>query len=230
MEPGPTHPTFRIELGRRIEEIVGKYQTKSEAAEIAGVSVEQLNKWISGKVKVPVEGVHSLAAGMDIDLSWVFTGVQALTSKPKANVTLKSDFTIIPRVNVHLAAGSGTLNGDTIENLEDIPFTKSFLGGKLGRTSTDGLIILTADGDSMDPLIADGDLVMVDKKRNTLSDGVYAFVYGGLARVKYLRPTLQGDIEVISQNPIHKDELLKRSELEDFHIIGKVVWCGHRFN
>ncbi|KZL25642.1 LexA repressor [Pseudovibrio sp. Ad37] len=136
----------------------------------------------------------------------------------------------IPRVDIQLAAGSGALNGDSIEKVEDIPFTKGFLGGKLGRSSADDLIILTADGDSMDPLIADGDLVMIDKKRNTLSDGVYAFVYGGLARVKYLRPTLQGDIEVISQNPTHKDELLKRSDLEDFHIIGKVVWCGHRFS
>ncbi|KZL27937.1 LexA repressor [Pseudovibrio sp. WM33] len=82
----------------------------------------------------------------------------------------------------------------------------------------------------MDPLIADGDLVMVDRKRNELSDGVYAFIYGGMARVKRLRPTIQGDVELISQNPEYKDELLKRADLEDFHIIGKVVWCGHRFS
>ncbi|WP_068006452.1 S24 family peptidase [Pseudovibrio axinellae] len=91
----------------------------------------------------------------------------------------------IPRVDIQLAAGCGALSGDSIEKVEDIPFTKDFLGGKLGRSSTDGLIILTADGDSMDPVIADGGLVMVDKKRNTLSDGVYAFVYGGLAPAKY---------------------------------------------
>ncbi len=101
---------------------------------------------------------------------------------------------------------------------------------KQGRTNTDGLVILIAKGDSMDPLIADGDLVMVDRKRNELSDGVYAFVYGGMARVKYLRPTLSGDIAVISQNPLHEKELLPRTDLEDFQITGKVVWCGHRFS
>ncbi|SDR40288.1 S24 family peptidase [Pseudovibrio sp. Tun.PSC04-5.I4] len=164
-----------------------------------------------------------------VSLDWLLKGVQTSGADlPLASIEGK--FITIPRVDVCLAAGSGALNGDSIEKMEDIPFTKSFLGGKLGKTSTDGLIILTADGDSMDPLIADGDLVMVDKKRNTLSDGVYAFVYGGLARVKYLRPTLQGDIEVISQNPIHDKELLKRADLQDFHIIGKVVWCGHRFS
>ncbi|WP_244283449.1 S24 family peptidase [Pseudovibrio sp. Tun.PSC04-5.I4] len=143
--------------------------------------------------------------------------------------TLEAAFITIPRVDIRLAAGSGALNGDSITKVEEIPFTKGFLGGKLGKASADGLIILTAGGDSMDPLIADGDLVMVDKKRNILQDGVYAFVLAGMARVKRLRPTALGDLELISQNPEYENELLKRTDLEDFHIIGKVVWCGHRF-
>ncbi|MDD7908608.1 S24 family peptidase [Pseudovibrio exalbescens] len=176
-----------------------------------------------------LETLLAICKGANVNIGWLTTGIGPMRPSDDQS-TLPLNVITIPRVDVRLAAGTGALNGDHLETVEEIPFTREFLGGKLGRASQDGLIILTAQGDSMDPLIADGDLVMIDRKRNELADGVYAFVYGGMARVKRLRPTIQGDLELISQNPEYKDELLKRSDLEDFHIIGKVVWCGHRFS
>ncbi|KZL29445.1 XRE family transcriptional regulator [Pseudovibrio sp. WM33] len=211
-------------FSERLKKLMGD-DSRAEFAEKCEISVGALRNYLNDGMPSADKALR-IARLFNVSIEWLIEGVQNV----EPNKAQAVDFITIPRVDVHLAAGNGALNGDSIERVEDIPFTKEFLGGKLGRSSSDGLIILTADGDSMDPLIADGDLVMVDKKRNTLSDGVYAFVYGGLARVKYLRPTIQGDVELISQNPIHKDELLKRSDLEDFHIIGKVVWCGHRFS
>ncbi|KZL05552.1 XRE family transcriptional regulator [Pseudovibrio sp. Ad26] len=211
-------------FSERLKKLMGD-DSRAEFAEKCEISVGALRNYLNDGMPSADKALR-IARLFSVSIEWLIEGVQNV----EPNKAQAVDFITIPRVDVHLAAGNGALNGDSIERVEDIPFTKEFLGGKLGRSSSDGLIILTADGDSMDPLIADGDLVMVDKKRNTLSDGVYAFVYGGLARVKYLRPTIQGDVELISQNPIHKDELLKRSDLEDFHIIGKVVWCGHRFS
>lgn len=176
-----------------------------------------------------LETLLAIASAANVNVGWLAAGEGPMRPEG-AQKPDESKFISVPRVDVNLAAGSGVLNGDHIETQEQIPFTKEFFGGKLGRSSNEGLIILTAKGDSMDPLIADGDLVMVDRKRNELSDGVYAFVYGGMARVKRIRPTIQGDVELISQNPEYEKELLNRSSLEDFHIIGKVVWCGHRFS
>ncbi|KZL17852.1 XRE family transcriptional regulator [Pseudovibrio sp. Ad37] len=215
-------------LGRRIRSCAEAVGSGDELSRITGISRRTLENYLSGSSEPKASGLLTIAKAASVTLDWLVTG-EGPKKREVAGSVQATSFITIPRVDIQLAAGTGSLNGDNIEKLEDIPFTKSFLGGKLGRLSAEGLIILTADGDSMDPLIADGDLVMVDKKRNTLSDGVYAFVYGGLARVKRLRPTIQGDVELISQNPEYKDELLKRADLEDFHIIGKVVWCGHRF-
>ncbi len=212
---------------KRLEEIT-KNVSARQFAHSAGISEGTLRSVKKGSSPT-LETLLAICRAANVNIGWLSTGEGPMRSG-ETDQPQKTKFITIPRVDICLAAGSGALNGDSIEKVEDIPFTNEFLGGKLGRTSADGLIILTAGGDSMDPLISDGDLVMVDRKRNMLQDGVYAFVYGGLARVKYLRPTLQGDIEVISQNPIHKDELLKRTDLDDFHIIGKVVWCGHRFS
>ncbi len=198
-------------------------------AKEAGIPNATFNR-IWNDAQIPkYDNLIKIAKFSGVSLDWLLLG-KANKPADYSEASKESEFITIPRVDIQLAAGGGVLNGDHVEKLDEIPFTRQFLGRKLGRTKTDGLVILTADGDSMDPLISDGDLVMVDRKRNTLSDGVYAFVYGGMARVKKLRATLSGDIEVISQNPEYKDELLKRSELDDFHIIGKVVWCGHRFS
>ncbi|MDX5595290.1 S24 family peptidase [Pseudovibrio sp. SPO723] len=198
-------------------------------AKEAGIPGATFNR-IWNEAKVPkYDHLIRISEFAGVSLDWLLLGKN---SKPIIGLAQPGghEFITIPRVDVRLAAGTGALNGDHLEKVEEIPFTREFLGGKLGRTSQEGLIILTAQGDSMDPLIADGDLVMIDRKRNELSDGIYAFVLGGMARVKRLRPTALGDLELISQNPEYKDELLNRSDLEDFHVIGKVVWCGHRFS
>lgn len=65
---------FRIQLGRRIAEVVAKFATKTAASEAAGITSEQLNRWIAGQVKVPVDGLWRLAAAADIDFCWLCSG------------------------------------------------------------------------------------------------------------------------------------------------------------
>lgn len=65
---------FRQSLGARIGYCVEKFSRKQDAADAVGISVEQLNKWVKGSVKVPVEGLAQLAAASDVDFSWLSTG------------------------------------------------------------------------------------------------------------------------------------------------------------
>lgn len=91
---------------------------------------------------------------------------------------------------------------------------------------------MTAEGESMDPVISDGDLVMIDQRKKDLKDGIFAFVHNGSARIKFLREKISGDIEVISRNKnmeLYPTETIRREEMENFQLIGKVVWCGHHF-
>ncbi len=65
---------FRKALGGRLRETVGKFPTKSAASAVAGVTVEQLNKWIDGTVKVPVESLWRLADAAGVDFCWLCAG------------------------------------------------------------------------------------------------------------------------------------------------------------
>lgn len=68
------HAAFRSDLGARIAKIAARFPTKTAAAETAGVSLEQLNKWIRGEVKVPFEGLKALADAVNVDFSWFLDG------------------------------------------------------------------------------------------------------------------------------------------------------------
>lgn len=72
MSDEPTE--FRAHLGRRIAAVAALYPTKAAAAEAAGISAEQLNKWIAGTVKVPIEGLRGLSQAVDVDFCWLCNG------------------------------------------------------------------------------------------------------------------------------------------------------------
>ncbi|MBF0375441.1 MAG: hypothetical protein HQL39_18775 [Alphaproteobacteria bacterium] len=70
------HERYRQELGKRLEVVTGRFASKTAAASAAGVSVEQFNKWLAGKVKVPAEALWELATIADVDFCWLCGGQQ----------------------------------------------------------------------------------------------------------------------------------------------------------
>lgn len=139
-----------------------------------------------------------------------------------------SEFTPIPRYDAHLAAGNGAFN-DRAQLIDHIPFTNDFLTKKIGRSSSEGLVILEVRGDSMEPTIGDGDLVMVDQTMRGIEDGIMAFVLDDTAYVKRLRYFFDG-VDIISDNrDLYSTQQLDKSRMDELQIIGRVRWCGRLF-
>lgn len=192
-------------------------------AQKAGIKNSTFQSVLNGaKPTIDTLTAISQAAGVSID--WLATGRDYRPNDPAE----PPSYIGVPRYDIELSAGSGSFN-DRAELLDHIPFTPQFLMRKLGRKTADGLVILEARGDSMEPTIGDGDLVLVDQKMQALADGVMAFVLDDVAYIKRIRSFL-GDIEIISDNrELYPPQLLPRKELNRFHIIGRVRWCGHLF-
>jgi phage repressor protein C with HTH and peptisase S24 domain len=152
-----------------------------------------------------------------------------LESDKRPSIGKGPGFIGIPRYDAVLAGGHGAFN-ERSEILDHIPFTVDFIEKKLGRKSTAGLVVLEVRGDSMEPTISDGDLVIVDQDHRRLRDGVYAFILDDAAHVKRLRNRFDG-IEIISDNDrIYSPFLLEQQRLGELQIIGRVRWCGHMFD
>ncbi|SNY91416.1 Phage repressor protein C, contains Cro/C1-type HTH and peptisase s24 domains [Cohaesibacter sp. ES.047] len=215
-------------FSERLKKLMGD-MSRAEFADKCGISVGALRNYLEDGMPSADKALR-IARLFNVTIEWLIEGVDPV--HPGEHQTQKlTDYVGIPRYDASLSAGNGFWNQGKAEVLDHIPFTPEFLRRRLGRSTAEGLLIMSANGESMEPQISDGDLVMVDQRKQTLSDGIFAFVLNGEARIKWLRKTISGDIEVISlnQSPLFPKETIRKDELEGFQLIGKVVWCGHHF-
>lgn len=135
------------------------------------------------------------------------------------------DFKTVPRYNAAASAGGGAFIEHAII-IDEIPFTADFLLKRLNRTNTDGLLLVDAIGDSMEPTISNNDLIMIDTSKKQLAAAIFAFTYGENFYVKRLNNP-PNSIEVISDNKTYSPFTISKDEMNQVNILGRVVWIGH---
>jgi phage repressor protein C with HTH and peptisase S24 domain len=131
-----------------------------------------------------------------------------------------------------LAAGAGVENGT--EHVSGyLAFRKDWLR-KIGVSPANAVLARTA-GDSMQPVIWDGDLLLIDRSKTEPPTiprpdrpgrfaPVFALLDDGLAKVKRLQMLDRDTAVLISDNPDYPPLF---SRINTLAIIGKVMWWGH---
>ena len=129
----------------------------------------------------------------------------------------------IPFYSAKAAAGSGS---DVPEYSEKdvIHFDKRWLQAVVGH-NPENLSLIRAEGDSMIPDIQDGDLLMVDDSvKEVIPNKVFVIMQDSQFRVKKLKTEFNGDVLIISNNPVYPVEVMNKETT----IIGQVVWNGSK--
>lgn len=211
-------PEFDFEgFARRLAEAIWPEKPTAFAGR-AGVSSGLMSKYLSGKGasghRLDIVAKIAEAAGVSID--WLVWGRG--DGEPVGEVIR------VPRYAATLAAGAGSWNEGRAK-LDYIPFTPAFFQKRLARTSAAGFSVLEARGDSMEPGISDGDLLLIDEGDSRLTDGVFAFVLDEEARVKRFRIKIDG-VTIISDNSAYPAEDLALDQLDRIKVIGRVRWVG----
>lgn len=137
-----------------------------------------------------------------------------------------NEFALVDRRAVKLSAGDGRMVFEE-EDLPPLAFRAEFLRTKhVSRRSN--LVIVYAQGDSMEPAILDGDAVLCDRGQTYILDGdVYAIDYGGNLRVKRLQKRFDGGLLIISDNSAkYPPEALSADQAHMITILGRVLWRG----
>jgi phage repressor protein C with HTH and peptisase S24 domain len=99
------------------------------------------------------------------------------------------------------------------------------IGGE--RSSSKGLSVVAARGDSMHPTILAGAIMLVDEHDRQIDDGVFAFVRGDTVRVRRFF-TLIDAVRLTSDNPAYEPEVLIGEDQATLRMIGRVIWVGQR--
>ena len=173
----------------------------------------------SGKREPSKEVLCNLAIKYAVSLNWIFTGIGE-KSLPKSLVpemvlsdNFGSDAFRIPVLEQGLSAGRGQPLPD-----EDVPSGYIAVPSELKRYGKN-LAALQVNGDSMEPTLKRGDLVVCDSC-GWDGEGIYALRMDGCGYVKRLSHK-PGKIIVISDNP--KYEMWEEPDAsEALEIIGRV--------
>ena len=178
------------------------------------MSLSGFNQLLKGKSEPGAFKLARIAKVLNVSLEWLATG----TGQPNGTV---QGFVEIPLLDVQLAAGAGSIT-DLAQQIGLVPMDMAMLRA-LGRSSSDGLRFVEAEGDSMEPLISDGARVLVDTRDTRFREGVFAFRLGDELRIKRLRRRGLDGVEVISDNTHYEPELLEGHALEHFAILGRAL-------
>ena len=145
--------------------------------------------------------------------------VQAAADAPAGYVA-------IPRYNVQASAGNGALV-EHEQIVEFLAFSERYLRETV-HTPPGNLLTIEARGDSMEPTIRDGDLMLIDVSPDQpLETGkLYVIRVAEELQVKRLQHRLDGGVAVLSDNPRYAPELIPRADLENLHILGRVLWVA----
>ncbi|AJX21796.1 peptidase S24-like family protein [Burkholderia pseudomallei MSHR5596] len=205
-----------------------------------------LRRYIKGESKPPFEVIANLARAAGAGLDWVAFGdaapaasgahTDALRSEvPQAvdvrdtlgNAVDVSEFVFIPRYNVKAAAGHGqAVTDETLKHT--MAFRRYWIENYLHACPTD-LSVLSVKGDSLQGVLNDRDVILIDRSQTTGSAGLYVLRIDGDVIVKTLQRLPGGILKVSSANTAYEPfEVNMVQPPSDFEIIGRVVWVGRQ--
>lgn len=128
----------------------------------------------------------------------------------------------VPRLDLGAAAGPGRLPGGEAA-FYTFRFSRRWLEEQgLARAE---LSAIRVEGDSMEPLLNDGDEILIDRSPRPFRDGIHVVRLGDTLMVKRVASAGPGRIALLSQNLAYPPVEVAAEEVA---IIGRVVWKGGR--
>lgn len=179
--------------------------------------------------QIPGAWVKKIAERFSVSADWLFfgTGEEKVGSREPGAArlcTCDTELVLVPMVQARLAAGTGSFEtSDEVDGL--YAFRSSFLSR---RGNPARMVMMRVAGDSMEPKIEDGDVVLIDQSQAQPQPGqVYAV---GIEDAVYIKVIdfLPGKLVLKSANPAYPPiEVDARQDLADgVRIIGHVIWVG----
>ena len=132
------------------------------------------------------------------------------------------DWVEVPRLPLEASAGPGAVGAAEIP-FDAFRFSRRWLREQGLEPSL--LSSIRVMGDSMDPLLRDGDEILVDRTLRAFREGVHVVRLGDALHVKLLQAVPPDRLRLISKNAAYEPVEVAMSDVD---VVGRVVWKGGR--
>lgn len=135
------------------------------------------------------------------------------------------DLAMVRELELGYSMGGGSIF-DAYEQRGVVPFQRDWLRSMMAG-SFDDLFVARGEGDSMQPTLLDGDIVLIDTAQKDIrkQDRIWAVAYGELGMIKRIRRQPGGKYLIMSDNPAVQPFDAVDDEM---YVIGRVIWIGRR--
>jgi phage repressor protein C with HTH and peptisase S24 domain len=208
-------------LRYRLRQIMGE-STILHFAQKVGIPDSSLRKYLNGS-QPTADKLVAISKATGVNVQWLLTGQGSPSLETDALEESHPDVVSIPLHDVEASAGSGSVLDDLVEEVGQIAFQRSWLQRQF-HTSSTGLVLIYVRGESMEPTLRSGDIILVDRIVVDPREGIFVVRLDGSLLVKRLQVYPGKRIEVCSDNPAYKSfELDVRHPPDDFAVIGRVL-------
>lgn len=206
-------------VSNRIRKLMGE-SSEREFGQKVGITQSSLSAVLTGS-RPSIDKVVTIAMATGASLTWLATGRGSIYDAELP----ESKYFLIPLHREFLLT-----DGDTVERevsvIEHIPFLRSYINRSLNRDNIKGLMMIYASGDSMEPTIRSGDLLMVDTNKRGITPGMYVCGSHGVVSINRLNLE-EGAVRVsYDNNKVYGSRLVKIENIDSLNIFGAVIWAG----
>ncbi len=210
-------------FAERMRQIMNDQKSVNDFSVKTGISASLLKAYLNGKSLPGVDNLLKIANSAGVRTGWLAEGEAPMLKEEAvpyiANAGFGEDYDLVNVVSGRSGAGPGFLPDDSVEMR--IAFRRDWLQRK-GDPRRMSLIRI--QGDSMEPTLKSGDLVMVNLNLNYLdpSGGIYVITVDDHVMTKRIQMfTQSAKVKIISDNEVY--ETVER-HVDDVIVNGRVVW------
>ena len=142
--------------------------------------------------------------------------------KSAASACESEDMVQVAEIDLRFGLGTAIMDEEVTDHQPAMrSFPRAWLR-HITKSAPSELYWAKGQGDSMEPTIGDGDIILIDRSQNSLmiEDVYWACAYGHAGMVKRLRQMPDGSVKILSNNPHVPPETAYDGEL---HIFGRVI-------
>jgi phage repressor protein C with HTH and peptisase S24 domain len=202
--------------------------SQEELSRASGVPVSTLKKYESNE-RVPGGDALAGLAKAGVNLAKLLIGREDSPGPALHVAQPAAGYVYLPLYDVRAAAGGGAL----VENeavVDVLAFKESWIRQEL-HASPDDLRLIHVEGDSMEPDLRAGDIILIDHTDRGRREGVYVIRMDDALLVKQLQRLPGGIIRVISRNAAYEPFTVPSVDLDapgGISVVGRVVWACRR--
>jgi phage repressor protein C with HTH and peptisase S24 domain len=235
-----------MSVSERIREVAKvKSLSLKDLSEATDTSYRTLQNYISGERGVGADFLSALSEHLGVSATWILTGIPPMflsamhPNEGMENPTTlpvpqpQPDFIQVPRLSLEASAGPGALVDNELQT-GFYAFNRKWLARR--HLSPENLSVIAVRGDSMEPRLSDGDLILVDRAQKRIADGIaYVLRIDTDLLVKNVQRVRPGVIALLSANALYPPREIETGSLEDaspkaeVEIIGRVVASMHEW-